>query len=166
MEKHGPITPYCLIDTTPEAGLLSTSTGIIVDIICIAKLWICGGALSTVQLGLQPDENQNVLLRGWQSAVGDSIKSLPAGMLLGGIALCTLGYSTSCMYAYSRARSRSTIAAAACIVLVLIDSLPNGLKVGPLERLMIILPIAVNAGLTWALFTSRPGAKPVATSTV
>lgn len=98
--------------------------------------------------------------------MNDPIKSCSAAVLLGGIALCTVGYSTSCMHAYSKTAGRSTIAAATCIILVLIESLWNGLNVDPLERLMVILPIAINAGLTWAIFTSRPGAKAVAFDTV
>lgn len=67
MEKHGRSTPYSLIETKPGVRCTNTRTERIVDTSCIAGLWICGGALSTVQLGLQPDESQNIILRRWQN---------------------------------------------------------------------------------------------------
>lgn len=52
------------------------------------------------------------------------------------------------MHAHLQQRGESlSVAAAACIVLMLTDCV-DGLNVHPLERLIIILPIAMNAGLT------------------
>ena len=56
------------------------------------------------------------------------------------------------MYAYTRSPTRVAMAATICIALVLLETLWNGLCISPPERLMVVLPMIVNAGLTLVLY--------------
>lgn len=39
---------------------------IVVDLYCGLGLWVCGTALSSTQLALQPERSENVILARWQ----------------------------------------------------------------------------------------------------
>jgi len=59
------------------------------------------------------------------------------------------------MYAYCRAPSLVAFSASVCIALVFIEGLWNGLHINLVERLAVLMPTAVNMGLTWALHRQR-----------
>lgn len=83
------------------------------------------------------------------------IQQSPSVALLCGIAFCTVGYAMACMHAYSRAPSLVALAATICIVLVFLEGFWNRISVTPVERLAVVMPVAVNIGLTWALYRRR-----------
>jgi hypothetical protein len=87
--------------------------------------------------------------------VADLIRQLSNTVLIGSIAVCTVGYATSCMYIYYRAPRLVALTAAVCITLVLLESLWNGLRITPVERLAVVMPMAINVGLTWSLHRQK-----------
>ncbi|KAF2654238.1 hypothetical protein K491DRAFT_694003 [Lophiostoma macrostomum CBS 122681] len=141
-----------------EPRLVYWRSGILNDLGCGAALWICGGALGTIELALQ-EGSHNALLRDWQDLVGGPIQQSSSAVLIGSIAFCTVGYAAACMYAYSRAPSLVAFAATVCIALVFIEGFWNGLHVTPVERLAVVMPMAVNVGLTCAMHCQR-GSRP------
>jgi len=153
MEKHGDYAYPSLADV--EVGLESADADIVhtfSDWSCVAGIWSCSFALSSFQLGLQTRPSQNHILQRWQNIVESPVRKSSQAVVLVSIAFCALGYSTCCMYAYRRSPARVAITATICVGLILLETLWNGLYISPFERLMVALPLAVNAGLTWALY--------------
>ena len=75
--------------------------------------------------------------------------------LVGSIALCVVGYAVACMHVYNRTPRLTAMAAGIFIACVFIEGLWNGLRVNPIERLAVVMPTAVNVGLTWGLYCQR-----------
>ena len=124
---------------------------IVVDLYCGLGLWVCGTALSSTQLALQPERSENVILARWQETVISPLGELPGIALVGLIVACSTGYAVSCGQAYRRAPRPIAMAGASCIAIVMLESAWNVLKVSSVERLTVALPSMVNVGLMWAL---------------
>lgn len=137
---------------------------------CGASIWLCGTGLSTIGLAMQ-DQSHNTLLRNWQDvcllhdfcAITCLTKQLVAGpvqqssstALAGSIALCSVGYVTACMVAYHRDPNFVAVTTAVCVVAVFVEGLWNGLNVSLMERLAVVMPLAINIGVTLALNRQR-----------
>jgi ABC-type enterochelin transport system permease subunit len=170
MEKRTNKVHDCHFSSTTDPRIARPRSEIFIDLGCGAALWVCGAALSTIQLALQ-EPSHNAVLRVWQDVssnngnvwtkpltnqlVASPIQQSISTALIGSIAFCTVGYATACIYTYSRAPSLVAFATAACIALVFIEGLWNGLRVTLIERLAVVMPTAVNIGLTWVLLRRR-----------
>jgi hypothetical protein len=60
-EAHGGF-PF---PSKPEPRVANSRSEIFIDLGCGVVLWVCGAALSTIQLALQ-ERSHNALLRHWQ----------------------------------------------------------------------------------------------------
>lgn len=172
MEKHTHTHHSSLIRHRIDPEYADPCTGRLADICCAAGIWTFGAILSSTHLALEAEHSQNVFFRRWQEVsavrslgmasiinliqiVSKPIQQFPSTVVFGGIAICTVGYATLCMRAYTRTPARVAMAATVCIVLVFIEATWNGFSVNPTERLMVLMPIVVNAGLTWAFCRPR-----------
>ncbi|KAH7563832.1 hypothetical protein BM1_00879 [Bipolaris maydis] len=121
---------------------------------CGASIWLCGTGLSTIGLAMQ-DQSHNTLLRNWQDLVAGPVQQSSSTALAGSIALCSVGYVTACMVAYHRDPNFVAVTTAVCVVAVFVEGLWNGLNVSLMERLAVVMPLAINIGVTLALNRQR-----------
>jgi hypothetical protein len=87
--------------------------------------------------------------------VAGPIQQSSSAVLAGSIALCTVGYATACMTAYHRNPSRVAVITAVCVAAVFIEGFWNGLCVSLMERFAVVMPGAINIGVTLALNRQR-----------
>ena len=83
--------------------------------------------------------------------VGILLSELSDSVLLGGFAISTAGYAIACIVAYHQTRELGAILCTLCIVLVLTENTWNWLMVTPAERLMVVMPVALDTSFAIAL---------------
>ncbi|XP_014553237.1 hypothetical protein COCVIDRAFT_108195 [Bipolaris victoriae FI3] len=154
MEKHVNKTSDGLVARERDQKITNPLTGRLVALSCGASIWLCGTGLSTIGLAMQ-EQSHNTLLRYWQDLVAGPVQRLSSAVLAGSIALCSVGYVTACMIAYQRDPSFITVTTATCIAAVFVEGLWNGLHVSFMERLAVVMPLAINIGVTLALNRQR-----------
>ena len=170
MEQHVNKTSGGLVAFERDHNSTVTCTDHLVALSCGASIWLCGTALSTIGLAMQ-ERSHNTLLRNWQNVcllrsvglvtcltkqlVAGPIQQSSSTALAGSIAICTVGYATACMTAYHRDPSLVPVTTAVCIAAVFVEGLWNGLCVSLMERLAVLMPVAINIGITLALNRQR-----------
>ncbi|EMD67014.1 hypothetical protein COCSADRAFT_284024 [Bipolaris sorokiniana ND90Pr] len=154
MEKHINKTSDGLVVLERDQKSTNAHTGCLVALSCGASIWLCGTGLGTIGLAMQ-ERSHNNLLRYLQDIVAGPIQQSSSAALAGSIALCSVGYVTACIIAYHRNPSFVAFTTAFCIAAVFFEGLWNGLRVSLMERLAVVMPLAINIGVTLALNRRR-----------
>lgn len=87
----------------------------------------------------------------FKQLVGDYLAPCSISVLLGGLAISAAGYAVVGVFAYHRAQEYGSIISTMCILLILLETLWNGLMVSSEERLVIVMPCTLTVGLLVAI---------------
>jgi len=143
----------------------------------LVGLWVCGVCLASSALALQIRASGNPTLRKWQDVsfelflfcdkdmvadTADSIQFLLAyidrsdrSVPLACFIVTSAGYTFFALSSHWNNEQAMALVAFVCIVLVLIESCWNNLRLNLLERFFVALPLAIAGGLSVAeLLTS------------
>jgi hypothetical protein len=139
-----------------------------VDTLCAGCVLVSNAAMSSLFLALREQPSDNTILKNWKDVRSRDTKAyaaltghkhidgavmsrVPESTLLSGFAISNAGYATASFLLYYRTRALGAILSMVFIILVLADSWLNLLMVTPVERMMVALPAALDAGLLLAL---------------
>lgn len=127
----------------------------IYKIACICWLWGSSTVMSGTYVGLRAERSQNILLLRWQNFVSERLGSSHAAVLLLGLIISTAGYTAGCMSIYWSSQDLAAVVSLFCLALAFIEGWWNQLRLTAAERILVLLPVALNCGLTWVLACSR-----------
>ena len=87
--------------------------------------------------------------------ISERLGSSHTGALLLGLIVSAAGYTAGCMSIYWSSQDLAAVVSLFCLALAFIEGWWNQLRLTAAERILVLLPVVLDCGLTWVLACSR-----------